>query len=430
MIAPTFCTRCGERLADDVVSGLCPDCLTQVASSIFASEPGGATLGQGEDFSSDASHRAFRKIRYLGNYELQRLIGQGGVAEVYLARQVNLGRHVAVKVLREDLAKVEVVKQRFRQEANLSARLGPHPNIVQVYEPGEDEGRCFFSMEFVDGKSLAELLRDGPIPAKDAAHYVAAVARAIHVAHVRGVVHRDIKPANILIDGLGTPRITDFGMAKDLKIVAGFTQPQAVVGTVNYMAPEQIDPHFGEVGPQSDVYSLGATLYQLLTGSPPFSADSPPATLQLITQKLPLPPKNHNPLLPRDVDTICLKCLEKYPTRRYHSAQELSDELERFIKGESILARPASALERSWRWCARNRTVSIWIGTAILLLVIGVIGIIWQALRAKAEAARSQQIALFLKDMLKGVAPSVALGRDTKCSGIYSIRQPSASAGN
>src|SRR5579871_887613 len=232
MRGSTLCTRCGERLTGDAVSELCPDCLTRLALAIFAPEPTSANERQQVLFQHESVNGVPRAIKYLGAYELQRRIGQGGVADVYLARQVNLGRHVAVKVLRDDHANMEAVRERFRREAGLAARLGPHPNIVQVYEPGEHHGHCFFSMEFVDGKSLAERLRDGPIQAKVAAQYIADVARAVHVAHFKGIIHRDIKPANILIDEHDTPRITDFGMAKDLASLAGLTRSGEIVGTV------------------------------------------------------------------------------------------------------------------------------------------------------------------------------------------------------
>ncbi|HZN35322.1 MAG TPA: serine/threonine-protein kinase [Pirellulaceae bacterium] len=273
-----------------------------------------------------------------GDYELREELGRGGMGVVYRAAQTSLGREVAVKmILRGQLAS-KADRERFEAEAQAAARLD-HPGIVPVYEVGEINGRPYFSMKHVRGTTLAQRLADGPLPPREAARMLAAVARAIHFAHMRGVLHRDLKPANILLDEQGEPHVTDFGLAKQLTDAATLTKTGAVLGTPAYMAPEQASGHRGQVGPASDVYSLGVILYHMLTGRPPFQAASPGEMVLLVLEQDPVPPRMLNPKADRDLEMICLRCLQKPIDLRYASAAALADDLEAYLNDESISAR-------------------------------------------------------------------------------------------
>jgi len=315
------------------------------------------------------------EIRYFGDYELLEEISRGGMGVVYKARQVSLNRIVAVKmILSGQLASARQVL-RFRHEAEAAANL-LHPNIVAIHEVGEHEGQQYFSMDHVEGKNLAELLRDHALAARRSAGYLKCIAEAIHYAHQRGILHRDLKPSNILIDQFDQPRITDFGLAKRIPSVEAEvrelaskdhaqaaendqrlrTAPPAfltitgqVLGTPNYMPPEQAEGKHGQVTIASDIFSLGAILYHLLTGRPPFAAENLADTLQQLLHREPVSPRVLNPNVPRDLETICLKCLRKEPSDRYPSAAALAEDLRRWLAGESILARPISLAERLWR---------------------------------------------------------------------------------
>jgi serine/threonine-protein kinase len=282
--------------------------------------------------------------RRFGEYELLGELGRGGMGVVYKARQVTLNRLVALKMLlpgglagAEDLC-------RFRTEAEATAALR-HPNIVCVHEVGQVDGRPFFSMDFIDGGSLAQQLAGGPLAGKAAARHVATVARAIHYAHDHRILHRDLKPSNILLDRDGQPYVTDFGLAKSLDVEAGQTRTGAVLGTPGYLAPEQAAGR-KELTPATDVYGLGALLYELLTGRPPFRAATSLDTILQVLECQPAPPRLLNPAVDRDLETICLKCLEKDPRRRYASAAALADDLERFQAGEPITARSLNLMDR------------------------------------------------------------------------------------
>ena len=247
--------------------------------------------------------------------------------------------------------------RRFYTEAEAAANLD-HPGIVPIYEVGQHEGQHYFSMGFVEGQSLAQRLADGPLPAREAAELIAGSAEAIEYAHQRGVIHRDLKPANILLDASGNPRVTDFGLAKKVEGDSGLTGSGQIMGTPSYMPPEQAGGKRGEVGPAADVYALGATLYALVTGRPPFQAATAMDTVLQVVSDEPVPPRRLNASIPRDLETICLKCLEKEPARRYASAAALAEDLRRYLAGEPILARRGSAPERAWRWCHRNPAVA------------------------------------------------------------------------
>jgi serine/threonine protein kinase len=308
-------------------------------------------------------------VRYFGDYELLEEIARGGMGVVYKARQMSLNRPVALKmILAGELATPEA-RQRFRAEAEAAANL-QHPNIVAIHEVGEHDGKQYFSMDFVVGKNLAEIVRGNPLPAERAAAYVKTIAEAIHFAHQRGTLHRDLKPQNVLIDADDRPRITDFGLAKRVEADSGLTRTGDVLGSPSYMPPEQAASQSAEIGPHSDVYSLGAILYELLTGRPPFAGATPWETICQVLQTPPVSPRKLNPDVRRDLETICLKCLEKQPQRRYHSARALAEELGRFLNHEPIDARPISLARRATFWARRHP----WAITGVVsLLVIGLV---------------------------------------------------------
>src|SRR5262245_10609173 len=292
------------------------------------------TQPRSHNFPSDS----FQLPARFGDYELAQELGRGGMGVVYRATQTSLGREVAVKmILRGQLAS-QVDRERFAAEAQAAAKLD-HPGIVPVYEVGEIDGRPYFSMKHVRGTTLAQRLVEGPLPPREAARILASVARAIHFAHMRGVLHRDLKPSNILLDERGEPHVTDFGLAKQLTDAATITKTGAVLGTPAYMAPEQAAGVRGQVGPQSDVYSLGVILYHMLTGRPPFQAASPAEMVMLVLEQDPVPPRMLNPTADRDLEMICLKCLQKPIDLRYASAAALADDLEAYLNDESIAAR-------------------------------------------------------------------------------------------
>ncbi|MGD9634294.1 MAG: serine/threonine-protein kinase [Pirellulales bacterium] len=274
----------------------------------------------------------------LPDYELQEELGRGGMGIVYRAWQPSLRRNVAVKlILRGTLASTDE-QARFQAEAAAAGRL-QHPHIVPIYEVASHNGQCYFSMQLVEGTTLAERLAEGPLPAPEAARLMVTVARAIHYAHAQGVIHRDLKPANILLDVAGEPHITDFGLAKQLDAGASLTRTGAVLGTPAYMAPELASGDRGAISPASDVYSLGTILYALLTGRPPFQGPSPVDTVLMVLEQDPLPPRLLNRKLDRDLEMIVLKCLQKPPELRYVSAAALADDLEAYLHDEPISAR-------------------------------------------------------------------------------------------
>jgi serine/threonine-protein kinase len=279
--------------------------------------------------------------RDFGHYEILEELGRGGMGVVYKARQRNPERTVAVKMLlRGDLASAADLA-RFRAEAQSAARLEGHANIVSVHEVGEWEGQPYFSMKYVEGTTLARLVAEGPLPPRDAARFVAGVCRAVHYAHQQGILHRDLKPANVLIDRHGQPHVTDFGLAKRVQGGETLTQTGAIVGTPSYMAPEQAAGSRGVLSPASDVYSLGAILYELLTGRPPFQAATPMDTIMLVLEQDVVPPRLLNPKVDRELEQICLKCLQKPADLRYASAAALADDLEAFVNGERGSVRPS-----------------------------------------------------------------------------------------
>ncbi len=291
---------------------------------------------------------ATRAARRLGNYELLEEVACGGMGIVYRSRQCGLNRIVAVKMILSAQLASRTDVERFRREAEAAGNLR-HRNIVKIHEVGEQDGLHFFSMDFIEGKSLAAMVRKGPLPAEQAARYVKKVAEAIHYAHQQGILHRDLKPANVLVDQDDEPVVTDFGLAKRMKADSQLTGSGDVLGTPSYMSPEQATGST-EIGPASDVYGLGAILYELLTGRAPFRGETPGDTLLDVLATEPAAPRTLKPKLPRDLETIVLKCLEKEQTRRYPTAAALAEDLDRFLEGKPIGARPVSFVRKSLHW--------------------------------------------------------------------------------
>ncbi|MDP6445466.1 MAG: protein kinase, partial [Pirellulaceae bacterium] len=323
--------------------------------------------------------------------------GRGGMGVVYQARQRGLNRIVAIKVMR--WGRVDSERERFRREAEAAARLD-HPNIVQIYEVASSRGSPFLAMEWIDGEGLDERLVAGPLSAVSSATILQTLAMAAHYAHERGVVHRDLKPANILLQLDDQPKIADFGLAKQISVEQEsnrheLTQSGAVLGTPSYMAPEQADPGRGRIGPSTDVYALGAVLYETVTGRTPFRAETILGTLDLVRSHEPVAPRQLQPSLPRDLETICLKCLEKEPGRRYHTAGDLADDLRRFLAGEPIVARPVGPTERLLKWAKRQPLTAALLATIAVMTSLGFGVIAWQWQRSEtrrvaAERAREQ----------------------------------------
>jgi WD40 repeat protein/serine/threonine protein kinase len=414
------CAECGAEVAPDAPRGLCPQCLlkaglasdadsaptintaTGPAGTVVTPVPGSSRGNEALISSTIFNPQSpLGRLKYFGDYELLDEIARGGMGVVYKARQVSLNRVVAVKmILGGQLASSAEVK-RFRTEAEAAGSLD-HPNIVAIYEVGEHEGHQYFSMQLIEGESLSARLSPGsafqppgsklpaPYSLLEAASLLAKVARAVHYAHQRGILHRDLKPANILLDQKGEPHVTDFGLAKRVDSGMELTVSGAVMGTPHYMAPEQAAGESKRLTTAADVYSLGAILYQLLTGRPPFEGETPVAVMRLAMDTEPVPPSRINAKTDRDLETICLKCLEKDPTRRYGSAEALADELDRWQRHEPIQARPVTSTERMMKWVRRKPVVAAMSGAVAVSLVLGVAGVVWQWQRAEAEKLTAQ----------------------------------------
>jgi serine/threonine-protein kinase len=309
---------------------------------------------------------ALRSGTAFGDYELIEEIAHGGMGVVFKARQRSLDRTVAVKMLLFGGFAERAAFQRFKAEAQNAARL-QHPNIVAIHEIGEQDGQPFYSMDYVRGRNLAEV--DRPLDARRAAGYLRDIARAVQYAHDQGLLHRDLKPANILIDENDRPRITDFGLARRIEDDTHLTLTGQVLGSPNFMPPEQARGGQSALGPASDIYSLGAVLYYLLTGRPPFAADTFEITLARVLNEEPLSARQLNPSVPRDLETICLRCLEKEPHRRFTSAHALAEELDRFLRGEPLESRPIGWMGRAWRWSRRKPALAAMAGALALALI-------------------------------------------------------------
>ncbi|GAB4138807.1 MAG: hypothetical protein Tsb009_07270 [Planctomycetaceae bacterium] len=309
-------------------------------------------------------------IRYFGKYELLKVINKGGMGIVYQARQLNLGRIVAVKSILSGVLATENDVARFRIEAQAAAKLD-HPGIVPIFEIGEHNGLHYFSMAYIDGPSLAKLITNGPLAPNHAARIMQKVAEAVQYAHEHQVIHRDIKPANILMVTNEEPRVTDFGLAKHLDADHSLSGTGQVLGTPGYMSPEQAAGSSAKIGPATDIYSLGATLYALITGQPPFQSDSILKTIQQVQEKTPVSPRELNPAIDKDLETICLHALEKEPERRYASAKELADDLMRWQNREPISAKPDSLIDKSIRKLKRYRK-QLAVAATVLIAILGI----------------------------------------------------------
>jgi hypothetical protein len=355
-----------------------------------AAPPSGesATLSSVASLSNGAASPSDERIP---GYEILGELGRGAMGVVYKARQTTLDRLVALKMILTGSYASEAERARFRTEAEAIARL-QHPNIVQVHEVGEWAGCPFFSLEFCAGGNLGQKLNGTPLPSQDAARLVEALARAVHAAHEKNVIHRDLKPANVLLSADGTPKVTDFGLARKLDDV-GQTAAGAILGTPSYMAPEQAVGKGHAAVPAADVYALGAILYECLTGRPPFRAATTAETLLQVVADEPVPPTQLQPRTPRDLETICLKCLQKDPARRYASASALGDDLGRFLRREPIHARPVGRLERLAKWVRRNPTVASLSAAVVLVLVAGTVisTCFWFAATARATEAKQRE---------------------------------------
>ena len=390
------CPRCGSPLPSDASAGPCPACRSADLGETVEL-PASAAGPNGQTQFAPAPDRHF------GDYELLGELGRGGMGVVYRARQQSLNRVVALKMILSARLASEADLRRFRAEAEAAAGLD-HPSVVPIYEVGEHQGQHYFSMKLVEGGGLRQHL---PALVKDprrAVRLLAAVARGVHAAHQRGILHRDLKPDNVLLDSQGRPHITDFGLARRVEGGDRLTQSGAVVGTPAYMAPEQAAGH-AALTTATDVYGLGAILFELLTGRPPFAAGSVLETLLLVVEGQPARPRSLDPRIDRDLETVCLKCLEKDPRRRYASADALAEDLERWLRGEPVVARPAGAWGRTVKWARRRPAVAALLavsGVAVLALVAAAVGYAYSARledayraeagsRSQAEAARRQE---------------------------------------
>ena len=356
--APRVCRKCGAEIFADAPEGLCTACLFETGLNLFAQE---SVAGVGDPGTNDGERSAGKKrtprsaktFADFGDYELLEVIGRGGQGVVYRARQKSLNRTVALKVIGLGHWATEGHLKRFRREAEAAASLD-HSGIVPIYEVGERDGSCYFSMKLVEGGQLDDVSNREPMSIRRAVELIAKVARTVHYAHEHSILHRDIKPGNILLDQKGEPHLTDFGLARLVETESTVTRTLEVLGTPSYMAPEQAVGNNAAVGTVSDVYGLGAVLYQLLTGHPPFAGGTTYETIKLLLDAEPRQPRLWNPKIDRDLSTICLKCLEKDPQRRYHSALSVAEDLERWLKHEPILARHTGVFARGQKWVRRN----------------------------------------------------------------------------
>jgi serine/threonine protein kinase len=319
-----------------------------------------------------------------GDYALLKEIARGGMGVVFKARQISLDRIVAIKMILPGPRANPDDLERFRLEAEATAKLR-HPNIVTVYDVGSIDGQPYYSMDFIDGPSMSQRVAPGPLPGRLAGRLIMIVARALHHAHTHGILHRDIKPSNILLDGEDEPHVTDFGLAKRLGGDSGHTRTGAIMGTPSYMAPEQAAGKTKELGPPCDIYGMGAVLYELLTGRPPFRSDTPLDTIKHVLERDPAPPRLLNPKIDRDLETICLKCLEKDPKQRYVNADALAADLNRYINGESISARSFNVLDRLSRTLDRSQydvefqnwgSMLLWFAVVVFVTQLATFGLV------------------------------------------------------
>ena len=373
-----FCRKCGAIVPPDSPEESCGACLLEMA--LAPDEPVAPTrrgLSAVASAKEDDTGRSSPMLMDFGDYELLEQIGRGGQGVVFRARQKSLNRTVALKVIGLGHWATKAHLKRFRLEAEAAAKLD-HPGIVPIHEVGERDGSCYFSMKFVEGGQLDEVVKRSSMSIREAAELIAKVARIVHYAHEHGILHRDIKPGNILLDANGEPHLTDFGLARLLETESSVTQTLDVLGTPSYMAPEQAVGNNAAVSSATDIYGLGAVLYQLLTGQPPFAGGTTYETIKLLLDSEPRQPRLLNPKIDRDLSTICLKCLEKDPKRRYPSALALAEDLERWAKHEPIQARRAGVFTRGRKWVRRNPSIAVMVLMLLALAVpLGVI--VWKS---------------------------------------------------
>jgi serine/threonine protein kinase/Flp pilus assembly protein TadD len=360
-----ICSKCGAEIPADAPEGGCPGCLLQAGLGMLAIEDEDTPVVT-ESQPATRSERVAKLAGDFGDYELLEKIGRGGQGIVYLARQKSLNRTVALKVISPGQWASRAHLKRFHREAQTAASLD-HPNIVSIYEVGEHDGSCYFSMKFVEGGQLDEVVSRVPMSIRQAVEMIAKLSRTVHYAHQHGILHRDIKPGNILLDTDGEPHLADFGLARLVEAERTGTRTEEMMGTPSYMAPEQALGHNDEITGATDVYGLGAVLYQLLTGHLPFAADTTYETIRLLLETEPREPRLLNPKLDRELSTICLKCLEKDPKRRYPSALALAEDLEHWLKHEPIQAKRSGFVAHARKWVQRNPAIAALVASLIAL---------------------------------------------------------------
>src|SRR5438128_3067746 len=392
------CRKCGAEIFADAPEGLCTACLFETGlgllapPSVAAGDSSAVASAKADDCGSventetseanAALHikkapRPAKTLADFGDYELLEEIGRGGQGVVYRAHQKSLNRTVALKVIGLGHWATQAHLKRFRREAESAASLD-HPCIVPIYEVGERDGSCYFSMKLVDGGQLDEIVKREPMTIRRAVELIAKVARIVHYAHEHRILHRDIKPGNILLDQKGEPHLTDFGLARLVETESTVTRTMEVLGTPSYMAPEQAVGNNAAVSSATDVYGLGAVFYQLLTGHPPFAGGTTYETIKLLLDTDPRQPRLWNSKIDRDLSTICLKCLEKDPKRRYPSALALAEDLERWLKHEPISARRTGLVTRSRKWVQRNPTSAL-LAASLVALAAAAGWIVWKS---------------------------------------------------
>ena len=384
--ASKVCPKCAAEIFSDAAEGLCTACLLETGLGLFTGAPAESHDSTQGDESAQVDIDVAQKkngARYkasapasLGDYELLEEIGCGGQGVVYRARQKSLNRTVALKVVSTGHWTKQPRLKRFRLEAETAASLDD-PNIVPIYEIGECDGSCYFSMKLVEGAPLDQLVRRELLPIRRTTELIAKLARAVHYAHLRGILHRDIKPGNILVDAKGEPHLTDFGLARLTETESTVTGTIETLGTPSYMAPEQALGNNNQLTSATDVYGLGAVLYHLLTGHPPFAGGTTYDTIRLLLETEPRQPRLWNPKIDRDLTTICLKCLEKDPQRRYPSAFALAEDLDRWLKHEPIHARRAGIFSRGTKWVRRN-PLAAGLMASLAALAMAVTVIVWK----------------------------------------------------
>ena len=396
--AAGICPRCGARNVG--ADGLCRRC---VARMVFGAAPAPIPM---------VATAVVPLTDRFADYEIIEELARGGMGIVYRARQKSLGREVALKLLRDTAVNDGTGADRFRAEAAAAAAL-QHPNIVAIYGFGEHDGQPFYAMELIRGPDLAALTRNGPLAARRAAQLVTRVARAIQHAHERGILHRDLKPSNVLVDPADTPYVTDFGLARRVTDSQHLTLTGQVLGTPGYMAPEQALGRARDLTVAVDVYALGALLFHLLTGRTPFVAESPTRVLQLLERDEPVSLHLLNPAVPSDLETIALKALAKEPPRRYVSAADLADDLDRFLRDEPIAARPLGWSGRTWRWCRRRPALAALVGLGGLFLATVILGTLVSNRRLDAQRRAAEEVKGFLQNILASADPTQD-GRDVR----------------